>query len=345
MKNVLMAMFFISVGMEITLQSLADNVLLIVILYLIFAVLKSSTVFLGYWLGNESPRNGFVSAVSLVAMGEFAFIIAKQALDYGVVGEGFYTSVIGAALLSMIMLPLLTKSSMEVWDKATASCPAGLSNVFRRINGARDSTYSSISSSSRRTKKEFTRLMTLNYVCVLLVILVEIAFVLINPAFAEWLAKFIGGTVLLWSILMLLANLILIYFPIHMIVDNIRTARALSNPASGANLPGERITPTIADMFRMSSTTMLSMMIAIVVLVLVPNNIGIWEHIAVMILVLAGLFYYNRKSIQKMFGPGPAVPGGEGVQQDVGIQQPPAGQEERTTVVSIDPKDRDKGSE
>lgn len=341
MKNLLMSMFFISVGMEISVQSVLDNVVLILVLYLIYAILKSSTVFLGYWLGNESPRNGFISAVSLVAMGEFAFIISKQALDYGVVDESFYTSVIGAALISMIVLPILSRSSSEVWDKSVEMCPAGLKDVFKRINGTRNTLYANIATSSRRTRNQFRKLMTLNYVCIMMIVLVEIVFVLINPALAEWFADNVGGTVLIWSILMLLANLFGIYFPIYIIVNNLRTARAMSNKGSDENV-FKQGGPSLSDVFRLSSTTMLSMMIAIIVLIVVPNNLGIWEHIVVMSLALLGLFYYNRKSIQKMFETQFVSSDADGSQQTDVVDNTPDEQNDlnKSEVVSIDTNER-----
>jgi len=341
MKNILMAMFFISVGMEISLQTLVDNVVMIILLYLIYAFLKSGTVFLGYWLGNETPRNGFISAVSLVAMGEFAFIIAKQALDYEVVDESFYTSVIGAALISMIALPILSRYSTVVWDKSVEICPGKVMSGLVRLNNARNTLYTNVAASSKRTRREVERLMTLNYVCVLLVILVEILFVLINPAFAEWFAEYIGGTVLLWSVLMLLMNLFGIYLPIYVIVHNLRTARTISRQRNeGDSVKEDRESPTIAKMFMMTSTTMVSMMVAIIVLIVVPNNLGIWEHIIVMVLALAGLFYYNRKSIQKMFEGGQIIEtqgtiGGDKQSMD---EQNVEGKQ---TVVSIDPEKHD----
>jgi CPA2 family monovalent cation:H+ antiporter-2 len=341
MKNILMAMFFISVGMEISLQTLVDNVVMIILLYLIYAFLKSGTVFLGYWLGNETPRNGFISAVSLVAMGEFAFIIAKQALDYEVVDESFYTSVIGAALISMIALPILSRYSTVVWDKSVEICPGKVMSGLVRLNNARNTLYTNVAASSKRTRREVERLMTLNYVCVLLVILVEILFVLINPAFAEWFAEYIGGTVLLWSVLMLLMNLFGIYLPIYVIVHNLRTARTISRQRNeGDSVKEYRESPTIAKMFMMTSTTMVSMMVAIIVLIVVPNNLGIWEHIIVMVLALAGLFYYNRKSIQKMFEGGQIIEtqgtiGGDKQSMD---EQNVEGKQ---TVVSIDPEKHD----
>jgi len=342
MKSIFMAMFFISVGMEISVQSLMDNIVLIITLYAIFAILKSSTVFLGYWLGNETCRNGFISALSLVAMGEFAFIIAKQALDYGVVDNGFYTSVIGAALLSMILLPVLSRWSAETWDKAVAVCPSGLMNVCRNVNGARDNLYSNMSKSSEKTKNQFKRLMTLNYVCVLMAILVEIVFVLINPAFAMWLEHYVGGTALIWSIAMLLVNLILIYIPIYFIVHNIRAARSMGDGGNLAyDIEDKDGKFSISSMFRMSSTMMLSMMIALIVLVIVPNNLGIWEHIAVILMILAGLFYYNRRLIKKLFEAGqPPAENAIPKTTEAPITDGEAeGKEPEQTVVSINPED------
>ena len=297
MKNVLMSMFFISVGMEISLNQLLDNVPSIIGLYLLYALLKSGTVFLGYWLGGETPRNGFISAISLVAMGEFAFIIAKQALDQGVVDEGFYTTVIGAALVSMIILPMITRSSDRIWDRMVGASPAGALDALRRVNGSRDSLYHGISMSSRRTKKEFRRLMVMNYIFLLLIILIEILFVLINPALAESAERHIGGTAVLWSIGMLLINLISIYLPIYMIVSNLRKAADMGDHSPEVRKSTERRL-TITDMFTMSSTTMVSAMVAIIVLILVPNNLGMLEHIVVLVLALAGLFVYNRRRLQ-----------------------------------------------
>ena len=94
--------------MEVALDSLIDNIALILIIYGVFALCKSMTVYLGYWVGNGDSRIGFSSAVGLCAMGEFAFIIAREALSFGAVDQTFYSSVIGAALISMIVLPLLT---------------------------------------------------------------------------------------------------------------------------------------------------------------------------------------------------------------------------------------------
>ena len=104
MKELFMAIFFISIGLEIVPSELLDNIPLILIIFGVFVIAKILTVLLGYLLGNKTLRISFMSAVSLAAMGEFSFIIAKTALDAGVVGQNFYSAVIGAALVSMVVL-------------------------------------------------------------------------------------------------------------------------------------------------------------------------------------------------------------------------------------------------
>ena len=102
-----MMMFFISIGLQIRPESLVDNILLILSIYLIYFSLKAGTVILAYFVGNKPLRVSFLSSISLCAMGEFAFIIGKEAFDAGMLSEDFYAAVIGAALVSMIVLPML----------------------------------------------------------------------------------------------------------------------------------------------------------------------------------------------------------------------------------------------
>lgn len=123
MKELFMAIFFISIGLEIVPSELLDNIPLILIIFGVFVIAKILTVLLGYLLGNKTLRISFMSAVSLAAMGEFSFIIAKTALDAGVVGQNFYSAVIGAALVSMVVLPLLSKNSSKIYDKVAAKTP------------------------------------------------------------------------------------------------------------------------------------------------------------------------------------------------------------------------------
>lgn len=115
MKTLFMGMFFISVGAKVSVDILVDNIQMIVVFYLIFAVCMFVAVNIGYRLAKGDSRNGWVSALSMCTMGEFAFIISKQALDLGIFSEAIYSSIVGAAIVSMIILPFLARSAERTY--------------------------------------------------------------------------------------------------------------------------------------------------------------------------------------------------------------------------------------
>ncbi|KQM10739.1 hypothetical protein AOA80_11175 [Methanomassiliicoccales archaeon RumEn M1] len=94
-KELFMAVFFISIGMQVSPGLIVDNLGLAIIMAVVFIAAKVVTISLGSYLVNMTARDSLLVATSLLAMGEFAFIIAKAALDAGVVTDGFYAAVIG----------------------------------------------------------------------------------------------------------------------------------------------------------------------------------------------------------------------------------------------------------
>ena len=115
-KELFMAVFFISIGMQVSPALIIDNIGLAVIMAVVFIVSKTVTIFIGAYLVNMTARDSLMIATSLLAMGEFAFIIAKAALDAGVVTDGFYAAVIGAALITMFIMPIITRFQPKMFD-------------------------------------------------------------------------------------------------------------------------------------------------------------------------------------------------------------------------------------
>lgn len=301
MKNMFMAMFFISVGMEISINLLISNIALVIIFYLLFATLKTSTVFLGYWVCNEDGKMGFISALSLTAMGEFAFIIAKEALDYGVVDNSFYTSVIGAALISMIMLPLLTKSCDKVWDKASEKCPASISTRITKINDARDNLYSTIYDMSKKSQRSIRKSMTHAYINVLVMIIIEIVFIYGFEPAGRWLSEFFGYDVWYWYIGILLVNFFVLCIPTLRLVNNIKlldsfvidSARHISQMEIGDD------SGRVFQRFLKINAYLVTVGIDFIILMIVPNPLGLWEHfliLAIAIITLAVAIVKSKKN-------------------------------------------------
>ncbi len=302
MKNLFMAMFFISIGMEISLGTLVDNIGMIVIFYLIFASFKIGTVFLAYWVGNEKARIGFISAVSLAAMGEFAFIIAKEALDHNVVDDAFYTSVIGAALISMIMLPFLTRFADRIWDKAEEKCPARARTIIDRISMARDNLYMSMAATSKRSQKALHRSMTHAYMNVMFIALIEILFYVLMPYGIDWLYNAFGGNTTIWGIGLLVLNFLALAVPTYHLVNNtkyldelvIAGARRVAHMNGQEGEPG-RIYQKYLDI----NTYIIVAVMDCAILFVIPNPLDLLSHLAVFIIAGILIFLIYRRTSRK----------------------------------------------
>ena len=77
---------------------------------------------------NKPARLAYKSAIALTVMGEFAFIISKEAFDNGIFDYGLYTSIVGAALVSMIVLPIISRQNDRILDTLSARSP----KIFKR---------------------------------------------------------------------------------------------------------------------------------------------------------------------------------------------------------------------
>ena len=300
MRDLFMAIFFISIGMEISLSSLVDNILMIVIFYLLFAVMKISTVFLAYWVGGETCRNGFLSATGLVAMGEFAFIIALEALEFGVVDNAFYTSVIGAALVSMVTLPFLTRYADRMWDGAVRRCPKPVYTACCNVNASRDRLYTRVLATSTKSRKTLYRSMTRTYINILLIILVQIVFHFITPMAVEWLTASFGGNDIIWSITMLFVNFAILLMPMYHLVNNVKflDEMVISGARHIAKLEGQtEEAGTVYHRFLEVNTYLMMIVIDAVVIIVTPNSVGLWLHLVMLAVAVVVLFayYYKKK--------------------------------------------------
>ena len=295
MKNVFMAMFFISVGMEIGIETLIDNIGLTLVFLIMFITLKTMAVFSGYWLANENARDSFSSAVSFLAMGEFAFIIAKQALDYNVFDNGIYTSIVGAALLSMITLPLISKNAAERWDLVASKMPGKMLRSMKALDNIKTSFYARIALASRRTRKEISGSMNRSYLGLIAIVVVELVFTLIAPPLKVWGMQYFGGNDWMWSFMILSINLVVLYMPMFWTIESLKNILNIADRQGTA--AKTRREHNFIDRFLVSSSWLVALMVTITILIIVPNGLGIWEHIVVLLIALAVLLYINRRNV------------------------------------------------
>ena len=125
MKEVFMAVFFLSIGMQLDPKLMWAGLPLAVIIAVIFIVGKMASVSLGCLAANFRVRSAFLVGTSLVAMGEFTFVVAKVALQGQVIDDALYSSVIAAAVMTMVLLPFVSKYAPRMFEAVVSRLPAG----------------------------------------------------------------------------------------------------------------------------------------------------------------------------------------------------------------------------
>ena len=298
MKDIFMAMFFISVGLEITPGGILENIVLVVAIFVIYAVLKTGSVFFAYFVGNKTMRIGFISAVSLVAMGEFAFIIAKAGLDAGVLDDSFYTAVVSAALVSMVALPILSHNAGKISDYAGTHAPKSVLTAVNKVETFRNDQYSRMALTSKYTASKFKEKMVFAYAFILLLAVIEIMFFLFSTELAEFINRntVASITLELSHTIVLMIDFVVVAVILYRVVKNLkfvgkvlldveRKAGVLSKP--------KRATMKVQKAFIRANNWALVLVITFIIIVLVPNGAGITEHILAMLggMGIIGLFY------------------------------------------------------
>ena len=236
MKEVFMAVFFISVGMDVTVNGFVDSLPMALGILAIFMISKFVTVFIGYYMSNQSFEEGFVSSISLMAMGEFAFIISSQAYANKVVDETFYTAVIGAALMSMVLLPILTKDMFKASDWLRTRRPQPFAAVGERMYAVRNDINAKVESSPSMGTYVRNNLKK-TYFCILLMIVIEIVFIAFFDGMSSFLVKLLDTDVMdseyLAYLVLMVANFLLLAVPTYALIKSLKGINELMIKGEG----------------------------------------------------------------------------------------------------------------
>jgi len=269
-KDLFMAVFFISIGLQITPQLILDNIVLAVIIAVVFVVSKTSTIWLGSYLANMTARDSFLVATSLTAMGEFAFIIAQTAYEAGAVGEGYYSAVIGAALITMVTMPMIAKRQPQLFDAIARLVPQRVRCAMMRIDDVH-SAASGETKSAHPARAEIKRRLSLMFVDVMVVVVIMIAFTMVFDITSPFAHTASGLHLLPQELLLLLLMVVLapIVYDMYAHVRGIaRSLTALVMDSSRETRMSER---SVYLMFANLGTAALILFVLIMVIPFLPD--------------------------------------------------------------------------
>lgn len=106
-RGLLLALFFMSVGMLIDLADVWERIGLVTGLLVLYLAAKLTVTALVAWVSACSLREGVRIALVLCAAGEFAFVLAPLAGDLGLVSQTDVGLLVALAALSMVACPSL----------------------------------------------------------------------------------------------------------------------------------------------------------------------------------------------------------------------------------------------
>ncbi|MEP7273366.1 MAG: cation:proton antiporter [Acidobacteriota bacterium] len=106
-RDVFNSIFFISIGMLLSMGFLTANLPTVVVWVVATLVGKGLIIFLVAKILGLSLRIALIVGIGLCQVGEFSFILAKVGVEQGLLAQNDYQSFLASSILSMIMTPFL----------------------------------------------------------------------------------------------------------------------------------------------------------------------------------------------------------------------------------------------
>src|ERR1700737_3793551 len=116
MRDVFIAVFFVSIGMLLDPAILLKNVVLILSLGLVAIVVRTFAVSASLLITGTSDRDAFRAGLMVTPVGEFAFIIAQLGVSAGMLSSDYYPIAVGIALFTALVSPVLIQHSGKISD-------------------------------------------------------------------------------------------------------------------------------------------------------------------------------------------------------------------------------------
>ncbi len=106
LRDIFAALFFISLGMLLSPEFLANNWTSVLPIVGIIILVKLLVVFGIVKMFGHGTRIALLAGAGLFQIGEFSFILALEGMNAGIVSEHFYSLILASAIITMLLTPL-----------------------------------------------------------------------------------------------------------------------------------------------------------------------------------------------------------------------------------------------
>lgn len=122
-KDLFGAVFFVSVGMLINVDTLVEYAWPVIIITLLTIFGKSFSSTIGALLSGQPLKQSIQTGMSLAQIGEFSFIIATLGMTLGVISPFLYPIVVAVSAITTFTTPFLIKYSTSFSDLLESKLP------------------------------------------------------------------------------------------------------------------------------------------------------------------------------------------------------------------------------
>ncbi|MFA7686865.1 MAG: cation:proton antiporter [Moheibacter sp.] len=283
-KDLFAAIFFVSIGMMIDLNSMWEYItpILIITLLTIFGKFFSTT--LGALLSGQTLKHSVQVGMSMAQIGEFAFIIATLGLTLGVTSDFLFPIAVGVSVITTFTTPYMIKSSNWCYQGLQKILPERLllaidnySNYNRGVQGT---------SQWRKITRSILQIILINgFISLAIIILFT------NYLYPYLMERIDNGPLVKLSVLVLTALAIL---PFLWALINKKTS-LLKNAGSRGMIKKYTWMP-------FSALNIIRILIGVLLVIFMIDRIfNGWLAFAISIVVIIGLILIFRKRIQKVY--------------------------------------------
>lgn len=118
-KDVFISLFFVSVGLLLNIQLVLAYPLPIILISIGIIGLKAIIVFFIVLLIKYPVRIAVMSALMLAQIGEFAFVLAQEGNNAGIIDQEYYNAFLASSIFTMIMIPIMFKLAPVIGYKSS----------------------------------------------------------------------------------------------------------------------------------------------------------------------------------------------------------------------------------
>jgi CPA2 family monovalent cation:H+ antiporter-2 len=132
LKDLFMALFFITIGMLLSIPTISQNPLQALIVLLFIFVLKTMVVFLVVYLLNKNLRTAFLSSFYLFQIGEFSFVLLLEGEKLNLLNPDVSQILIASSALTLFLTPLVIGVADKMTDRFLKIFRAKHKDLVRR---------------------------------------------------------------------------------------------------------------------------------------------------------------------------------------------------------------------